>query len=70
MPLITVLFQVLLLVVATAANILTPLLQTRSRLIGTATVILFVLFVYIHLPELKDLWLATVDRYRQLVSFK
>lgn len=60
----------LLLVVATVANILTPLLQTRSRLIGTATAILFVLFVYIQLPELKELWLAAADRFRQLVSFK
>lgn len=62
--------QVLLLVVATVANILTPLLQTRSRLIGTATAIVFIIFVYIQLPELKELWMAAIDRFQQLVSFK
>lgn len=62
--------QVLLLVVATVANILTPLLQTRSRLIGTVTAIVFIIFVYIQLPELKELWMAAIDRFRQLVSFK
>ncbi|XP_050713650.1 transmembrane and coiled-coil domains protein 2-like isoform X3 [Eriocheir sinensis] len=67
--LLTVL-QVLLLVVATVANILTPLLQTRSRLIGTATAIIFIIFVYIQLPELKELWMAAIGRFQQLVSFK
>lgn len=62
--------QVLLLVVATVANILTPLLQTRSRLIGTVTAIVFIIFVYIQLPELKELWMAAIHRFQQLVFFK
>ncbi|XP_045124120.1 transmembrane and coiled-coil domains protein 1-like isoform X4 [Portunus trituberculatus] len=66
--LLTVL-QVLLLVVATVANILTPLLQTRSRLIATITIVLLVVFVYIQLPELREIWLGAVERYRQLFSF-
>ncbi|KAK3864304.1 hypothetical protein Pcinc_030000 [Petrolisthes cinctipes] len=67
--LLTVL-QVLLLVVATVANILTPLLQTRTRLVGTISFILFTLFIYIQLPELRELWQNMVGRYKQFFSLK
>ncbi|XP_076040704.1 transmembrane and coiled-coil domains protein 1-like isoform X9 [Oratosquilla oratoria] len=55
--------QVLLLVVATIANILTPLLQTRVRLITTATLLLFLIFLYVQWPEIRVLW----ERYRQFL---
>ncbi|KAG0727522.1 Transmembrane and coiled-coil domains protein 1 [Chionoecetes opilio] len=68
--LMVVVFQVLLLVVATVANILTPLLQTRTRLVATVTIIFLVVFVYVQLPELRDIWVAIAERFRQLLSFK
>nr|XP_045604451.1 transmembrane and coiled-coil domains protein 2-like isoform X4 [Procambarus clarkii] len=67
--LLTVL-QVLLLVVATVANILTPLLQTRTRLVVTASIVFFLVFVYIQLPELKEMWFAIVDRYLKFFTTK
>ncbi|KAK8734614.1 hypothetical protein OTU49_005900 [Cherax quadricarinatus] len=67
--LLTVL-QVLLLVVATVANILTPLLQTRTRLVVTAVLVFLLIFVYIQLPELREMWYAVVDRYLKFVSLK
>ncbi|XP_042214801.1 transmembrane and coiled-coil domains protein 1-like isoform X1 [Homarus americanus] len=67
--LLTVL-QVLLLVVATVANILTPLLQTRTRLFVSAMLIFLLIFVYIQLPELREMWLAVVDWYMKIFSLK
>ncbi|XP_071529608.1 transmembrane and coiled-coil domain protein 3 isoform X4 [Panulirus ornatus] len=67
--LLTVL-QVLLLVVATVANILTPLLQTRTRLVVTAMLVFLLVFVYIQFPELRETWLGIVARYKQFVNFK
>ncbi|XP_068248742.1 transmembrane and coiled-coil domains protein 1 isoform X3 [Palaemon carinicauda] len=67
--LLTVL-QVLLLVVATVANILTPLLQTRTRLVVTITLLFFIIFIYVQLPELRELWQAAVSRYEHFVGFK
>ncbi|XP_042868275.1 transmembrane and coiled-coil domains protein 1-like isoform X2 [Penaeus japonicus] len=67
--LLTVL-QVLLLVVATVASILTPLMQTQTRIVVTTTVFFFLIFIYIQMPELKELWGMISERYKQLVTFK
>ncbi|CAL4101442.1 unnamed protein product [Meganyctiphanes norvegica] len=66
--LLTVL-QVLLLIVATVANILTPLLRTRTRIATTATLIFIILFVYIQVPELRDWLLQWPVRLYKLFSF-
>ncbi|KAB7500711.1 Transmembrane and coiled-coil domains protein 1 [Armadillidium nasatum] len=65
--LLTVL-QVLLLIIATVAGILTPLLQTKTRLITTATICLFVLFIYLQLSEIKDTWTTCVSRVTEFLS--
>ncbi|XP_037800458.1 transmembrane and coiled-coil domains protein 2-like isoform X6 [Penaeus monodon] len=67
--LLTVL-QVLLLVVATVASILTPLMQTQTRIVVTTTLFFFLIFIYIQMPELKELWGMISERYKQLVTFK
>lgn len=67
--LLTVL-QVLLLVVATVANILTPLLQTRTRLVVTVTLFFLLIFIYVQFPELKELWNAAVTWYLNFVGWK
>ncbi|KAH7636655.1 Transmembrane and coiled-coil domains protein [Dermatophagoides farinae] len=52
--LLTVL-QVILLLVATVANILAPFLQTRARIFTSVFVIIMFTFVFQHWPEL-DMW--------------
>lgn len=65
--LLTVL-QVLLLVVATAMNILAPLLQTRGRLLFSFLVLVFAITVYIQLPYLKEVYWTIGRKYSWITS--
>ncbi|XP_018018135.1 transmembrane and coiled-coil domains protein 1 isoform X2 [Hyalella azteca] len=61
--------QVLLLMVATAMNIVAPLLQTRGRLITTILVLFVCVFLYIQMPDLKESFWTLTGKYSWLMSW-